>query len=170
MTTKTKKKVTVEQLKAKYPSFEEEFNKSWRRIGSQTLDDQVIKNPNSSCLRGIKEIVKNHFSILLDNDELLKVVSMISQRLISRKKDPEWDKWREKLPNIFPERSVGKLSYLLDEDGVPESVSMIEEEETKNKEGCAVIIIKDDNFKAEYTNVPSEIALTINAEISKALS
>ena len=144
-----------------YPSFEEEFNKSWRRM--------TYKNPNSSCLRGIKEIVKNHFSILLDNDELLKVVSMISQRLISRKKDPEWDKWREKLPNIFPERSVGKLSYLLDEDGVPESVSMIEEEETK-KEGCAVIIIKDDNFKAEYTNVPSEIALTINAEISKALS
>ena len=165
-----KKKVTVEQLKEKYPSFEEEFNKSWRRIVRRALSDQVIKNPDSSCLRGIKEIVKNHFSILLDDDELLKVVSMISQRFISRKTSPEWNEWRDYLPKIFPEKSVGKLSYLLDEDGVPESVSMIEEKETKIKEGCAVIIIKDGNFKAEYANVPSEIALTINAELSKALS
>lgn len=165
-----KKKATVDQLKEKYPSFEEEFNKSWRRIVRRALSDQVIKNPDSSCLRGIKEIVKNHFSILLDDDELLKVVSMISQRFISRKTSPEWNEWRDHLPKIFPEKSVGKLSYFLDEDGVPESVSMIEEKETKIKEGCAVIIIKDGNFKAEYANVPSEIALTINAELSKALS
>ena len=165
----SKKKATVDQLKEKYPSFEEEFNKSWRRIVRRALSDQVIKNPNSSTLRGIKEIVKNHFSILLDDDELLKVVSMISQRFISRKTSPEWNEWRDSLPKIFPKKSVGKLSYLLDEDGVPESVSMIEEKETKIK-GCAVVIIIDDNFKAEYANVPSEIALTINAELSKALS
>jgi hypothetical protein len=166
----SKKKATVDQLKEKYPSFEEEFNKSWRRIVRRALSDQVIKNPNSRTLRGIKEIVKNHFSILLDDDELLKVVSMISQRFISRKTSPEWNEWRDSLPKIFPKKSVGKLSYLLDEDGVPESVSMIEEKETKIKEKCAVVIIIDNNFKAEYANVPSEIALTINAELSKALS
>lgn len=165
-----KKKVTVEKLKEKYPSFEEEFNKSWRRIVRRALSDQVIKNANSSCLRGIKEIVKNHFSILLDEDELLTVVSMISQRFISRKTSPEWNEWRESLPKIFPEKSNGKLSWFEDSDGVPESVSMIEEKEKKVSDGCAVIIIKDGNFKSEYTNVPSEIALTINAELSKALS
>ena len=172
MTTSNKKKVkvTVDDLRRKFPSFDEEFNKSWRRIVRKALSDQVARNPNSSSLRGIKEIVRNHFSFLLDDDELLKVVSMISQRFISRKTSPEWDEWRDSLPKIFPEKSVGKLSYLLDEDGVPESVSMIEEKETKIKEGCAVIIIKDGNFKAEYSNVPSEIALTINAELSKALS
>ena len=47
---------------------------------------------------------------------------------------------------------------------------MIEEKETKINEGCAVIIIQDGNFKAEYANVPSDVALTINAELSKALS
>ena len=165
-----KKRATVDQLKEKYPSFEEEFNKSWRRIVRRALSDQVIKNPDSSSLRGIKEIVKNHFSILLDDDELLKVVNMISQRFISRKTSPEWNEWRESLPKIFPEKSTGKLSWFEDSDGVPESVSMIEEKETKIKEGCAVIIIQDGNFKAEYANVPSEIALTINAELSKALS
>jgi len=165
-----KVKVTVDDLRQKYPSFEEEFNKSWRRIVRRALSDQVIKNSDSSCLRGIKEIVKNHFSILLDDNELTKVVNMISQRFISRKSSPEWDEWRESLPNIFPQRSIGKLSWFQDIDGIPESVSMIEEKETKIKKGCAVIIIQDDNFKAEYTNVPSEIALTINAEISKSLA
>ena len=95
---------------------------------------------------------------------------MISTRFISRKHSTEWDDWRDRLPKIFPEKSIGKLSWFEDGDGVPESVSMIEEKETKTKEGCAVIIIQDGNFKAEYANVPSEIALTINAELSKALS
>ena len=172
MTTANKKtvKVTVDDLRQKYPSFEEEFNKSWRRIVRRALSDQVARNPNSTCLRGIKEIVKNHFSIVLDNDELTKVVNMISQRFISRKISPEWNDWRESLPNMFPEKSIGKLSWFEDSDGVPESVSMIDEKETILKEGCAVIIIQDVNFKEEYANVPSDVALTINAEISKALS
>ena len=170
MSTKIKKKVTVEQLKEKYPSFEEEFNKSWRRIVRRALSDQVVKNPDSSCVRGIKEIVKNHFSILLDDNELLKVVSMISQRFISRKTSPEWNEWRDSLPKIFPEKSIGSISWFEDSDGIPESISMIEEKEKKISSGCAVIIIKDGNFKAEYANVPSDIALTINAELSKALS
>ena len=165
-----KKRATVDQLKEKYPSFEEEFNKSWRRIVRRALSDQVARNPNSSCLRGIKDIVRNHFSFLFDDDELNKIVDMISTRFNSRKLSPEWDDWRDHLPNIFTEKSVGKLSWFEDGDGVPESVSMIEEKETKIKEGCAVITILDGNFKGKYTNVPSEIALTINAELSKALS
>ena len=131
MSTKIKKKVTVEQLKEKYPSFEEEFNKSWRRIVRRALSDQVVKNPDSSCVRGIKEIVKNHFSILLDDNELLKVVSMISQRFISRKNSPEWNEWRESLPKIFPEKSIGSISWFEDNDGIPESISMIEEKEKR---------------------------------------
>ena len=167
---KRSRTVTVDNLREKFPSFDEEFNKSWRRIVRKALSDQVLRNPNSSCLRGIKEIVRNHFSFLFDDDELNKIVDMISTRFNSRKLSPEWNDWRDSLPNIFPEKSVGKLSWLEDDDGVPESVSMIEEKETKIKEGCAVIIIQDGNFKAEYANVPSDVALTINAELSKALS
>ena len=172
MPTSNKKKVavTVDQLRQKYPSFDEEFNKSWRRIVRRALSDQVGRNPNSSCLRGIKDIVKNHFSFLFDDDELNKIVDMISTRFNKRKLSTEWDDWRDSLPKIFPEKSVGKLSWFEDGDGVPESVSMIEEKETKINEGCAVIIIQDGNFKAEYANVPSDVALTINAELSKALS
>ena len=172
MPTSNKKKVavTVDQLRKKYPSFDEEFNKSWRRIVRRALSDQVARNPNSSCLRGIKDIVRNHFSFLFDDDELNKIVDMISTRFTNRKTSPEWNDWRDNLPNIFPEKSIGKLAWFEDGDGIPESVSMIEEKETKIKEGCAVIIIQDGNFKSEYTNVPSDVALTINAEISKALS
>ena len=167
---KKSRKVTVDQLRQKFPSFDEEFNKSWRRIVRRALSDQVARNSNSSCLRGIKEIVRNHFSFLFDDDELNKIVDMISTRFNSRKLSSEWNDWKDSLPNIFTEKSVGKLSWLEDDDGVPESVSMIEEKETKIKEGCAVIIIQDGNFKAEYANVPSDVALTINAELSKALS
>ena len=172
MTTSNKKKVkvTVDDLRQKFPSFDEEFNKSWRRIVRKALSDQVARNPNSSSLRGIKEIVRNHFSFLFDDNELNKIVDMISTRFNSRKLSPEWNDWRDSLPKIFPEKSIGKLSWFEDGDGVPESVSMIEEKETEVSGGCAVIIIQDGNFKAEYANVPSDVALTINAEISKALS
>ena len=172
MATANKKKVTVtvDQLKQKYPSFDEEFNKSWRRIVRRALSDQAARNANSSCLRGIKDIVRNHFSFLFDDDELNKIVDMISTRFNNRKLSPEWDDWRKNLPNIFPEKSLGNISWFEDDDGIPESVSVIEEKETKIKEGCAVIIIQDGNFKSEYTNVPSDVALTINAELSKALS
>jgi hypothetical protein len=172
MATANKKRitVTVDQLRQKYPSFDEEFNKSWRRIVRRALSNQVTRNSNSKCLRGIKEIVRNHFSFLFDDDELNKIVDMISTRFTSRKLSSEWNDWRESLPNIFPEKTFGKLAWLEDGNGVPESVSMIDEKETKTKEGCAVIIIQDGNFKAEYTNVPSDVALTINAELSKALS
>jgi len=159
---KRSRTVTVDNLREKFPSFDEEFNKSWRRIVRKALSDQVLRNPNSSCLRGIKEIVRNHFSFLFDDDELNKIVDMISTRFNTRKLSPEWNDWRDSLPNIFTEKSVGKLSWFEDGDGVPESVSM--------NEGCAVIIIQDGNFKAEYANVPSDVALTINAELSKALS
>ena len=172
MPTANKKKVTVtvDQLRQKYPSFDEEFNKSWRRIVRRALSNQVARNPNSSCLRGVKEIVKNHFSFLFDDDELNRIVDMISTRFTSRKLSSEWDDWRESLPNLFPQKSVSQLAWFEDDNGVPETVSMIDEKETKTKEGCAVIIIQDGNFKAEYTNVPSDVALTINAELSKALS
>ena len=170
MTMTTVKKATKDELDQKYPTFDGEFAKLWRKIVRKALMEQVAKNPNSKSLRGIKEIVKNHFTILLEDHELNKVVDMISTRFNSRKLSPEWDEYRLLLPNIFPEKSTGTFSYLLDEDGVPESVSMIEEKETKLNEGCAVIIIQHSNFRNEYTNVPAEVALTINAELSKALS
>ncbi len=167
---KKKAKVTVDDLRQKYPSFDEEFNKSWRRIVRRALSDQVSRNPNSRSLRGIKEIVRNHFSFLFDDDELNKIVDMISIRFNNRKLSPEWNDWRDSLPNIFPEKSIGKISWSEDGDGVPETISMIEEKETKINEGCAVIIIQHNNFRNEYTNVPADVALTINAELSKALS
>jgi hypothetical protein len=172
MSTGSKKrvKVTVDDLRQKYPSFDEEFSKSWRRIVRRALSDQVARNSTSKSLRGVKEIVRNHFSFLFNDDELNKIVDMISARFNSRKLSSDWDDWRVSLPNIFPEKSLGRLTWLEDNEGVPESVSMIEEKETILKEGCAVIIIQDGNFKAEYANVPSDVALTINAELSKALS
>jgi hypothetical protein len=170
MTKTASKKPTVEELIRKYPTFEAEFAKLWRKIIRKALSEQVAKNPNSRTLRGIKEVVRNHFTILLDDGELNKVVDMISQRFSNRKLSPEWDEYRSFLPNIFPEKSLGQIKWSVDDDGIPETMSMIEEKEDKVNQGCAVIIIQHNNFRNEYTNVPAEVALTINAELSKALS
>ena len=172
MTTTNKKKVTVtvDQLNVKHPTFASEISKYWRKIVRYALSEQVARNPNSRCLRGIKEMVITHFPINLENDELYVVVNMISNRFNRSKNSPEWDEWRPDLPNIFPEKIAGNISWLEDDNGIPESMAMIEEDKKKTNDGCAVIIIQDGNFKAEYTNVPSDVALTINAELSKALS
>jgi len=54
------------------------------------------------------------------DDELNKIVDMISTRFNKRKLSNEWDDWRDSLPKIFPEKSVGKLSWFEDGDGVPD--------------------------------------------------
>ena len=48
--------------------------------------------------------------------------------------------------------------------------SLSAETKVKGNEGCAVIIIQHGNFRSEYTNVPADVALTINAELSKSLA
>ena len=48
------------------------------------IHQRVFNKLFQTADRGDWEKVKNHFSILLDEDELLTVVGMISQRFISR--------------------------------------------------------------------------------------
>ena len=139
-------KVTLEELESKYPTFMGEFHKMWRNIVRKALAEQARKNPKSKSLRGIKEVVRNHFPILLDDAE-----------------------WRDLLPNIFTEKVANGVAWFEDIEGIPSSVSMIKDTPVSTP-GSAVIIIKDGNFKAEYSNVPSDIALSINADLSKALS
>ena len=162
-------KVTLEELESKYPTFMGEFLKMWRNIVRKALAEQARKNPQSKSLRGIKEVVRNHFPILLDDAELNKVVDMISTRFSVRKLCPDWDEWRDLLPNIFTEKVANGVAWFEDIEGIPSSVSVIKDTPVSTP-GSAVIIIKDGNFKAEYSNVPSDIALSINADLSKALS
>jgi hypothetical protein len=161
----------VADLYSKYPALKGEFQKHWRSIVRKALQEQVRRNPNSSALRGMKEIAKTYFPMYLEPNEWQKLQKMISQRFQSSKSSADWDEWRGQLPSIFPEKMIGQLSWSEDDYGVPEKISMTDPELGNNaKTGCAVIIIQDGNFKSEYKNVPSEVALTINSEISKALS
>jgi hypothetical protein len=166
----TKTRVRVEDLNQKYPTFDGEFHKHWRKIVRKALSEQVSKNSNSRSLRGIKDITRNHFTILLEDHELNKVVDMISTRFNSRKTSADWSEWRELLPNIFPEKSIGKINWFEDDNGIPSTMSVIDEKKVERNEGCAVIIIQHGNFRSEYTNVPADVALTINAELSKSLA
>jgi hypothetical protein len=163
---KKRKRPTVEQLQEKYPNFSNEFNKHWRPILKKTLSDQERRNSNSKSLRGIKEIAKSHFTFYLENDEWDKVVDMISQRFKNNKMHETWDEWREKLPNIFKEQKIGRL-YFTEDNGEIKVGSI---EQTNKETGCAVIIIQHNNFRSEYTNVPADVALTINSELSKSLA
>lgn len=164
--TKKRKRPTVEQLLEKYPNFSNEFNKHWRLILKKTLSDQQRRNPNSKSLRGIKEIAKSHFTFYLENDEWDKVVDMISQRFKNNKMHETWDEWREKLPNIFKEQKIGRL-YFTEDDG---EIKVGEIQQSSKETGCAIVIIQHNNFRSEYTNVPVDVALTINSELSKSLA
>ena len=166
MITATKKRITVEELNLKYPNFSAEFNKTWRLIVRKALSEQAKRNPESKALRGVKEIAKNHFTFYLDNDDWDKVVDMISQRFKNGKMSEQWDEWREKLPNIFKEQKIGRLYFT--EDNGELKVGNIDQ--TSKETGCAVIIIQHNNFRSEYTNVPADVALTINSELSKSLA
>jgi hypothetical protein len=166
MITATKKRITVEELNLKYPNFSAEFNKTWRLIVRKALSEQAKRNPESKALRGVKEIAKNHFTFYLDNDDWDKVVDMISQRFKNGKMSEQWDEWREKLPNIFKEQKIGRLYFT--EDNGELKVGNIDQ--TNKETGCAVIIIQHNNFRSEYTNVPADVALTINSELSKSLA
>lgn len=167
-TTKGKAKVSVGHLEEKYPSFSTEFAKNWRPIVRKALAEQVAKNANSKSLRGIKEITKNHFTILLDDNELNKVVDMISQRFNARKLSPEWNDWRDRLPNIFPQKTLGEIFFTEDKNGIPNDIGLIKNVKDENQ--CSIIIIQNNNFRAEYKNVPQEVAYIINSELSKSLS
>ncbi len=161
-----RKRPQVHELNDKYPNFSAELNKHWRHILKKTLSDQVRRNSTSRSLRGIKEIAKSHFPYYLENDEWDKVVDMISQRFKNSKMSEQWDEWRDKLPNIFKEQKIGRIYFT--EDGDELKVGNIDQ---SNKEtGCAVIIIQHNNFRSEYTNVPVDVALTINSELSKSLA
>jgi hypothetical protein len=166
MTTATKKRITVEQLNVKYPNFSAEFNKTWRLIVRKALSEQAKRNPESKALRGVKEIAKNHFTFYLDNDDWDKVVDMISQRFKNGKMSEQWDEWRDKLPNIFKEQKIGRL-YFTESDG---ELKVGNIDQSNKETGCAVIIIQHNNFRSEYTNVPADVALTINSELSKSLA
>jgi hypothetical protein len=91
---------------------------------------------------------------------------MISQRFKNNKMHETWDEWREKLPNIFKEQKIGRL-YFTEDNGEIKVGSI---EQTNKETGCAVIIIQHNNFRSEYTNVPADVALTINSELSKSLA
>ena len=166
MQTKNRKRITVEELNAKYPNFSAEFNKTWRLIVRKALSEQTKRNPESKALRGVKEIAKNHFTFYLDNDDWDKVVDMISQRFKNGKMSEEWDEWREKLPKIFKEQKIGRL-YFTENDG---QLKVGDIHQASKETGCAVIIIQHNNFRSEYTNVPADVALTINSELSKSLA
>ena len=61
-------KVRVEDLVQKYPTFEGEFHKHWRKIVRKALSEQVSKNANSKSLRGIKDITHNHYPDLKNDN------------------------------------------------------------------------------------------------------
>jgi len=162
----TRKRITVEELNTKYPNFSTEFNKSWRLIVRKALSEQTKRNSESKALRGIKEIAKSHFAFYLDNEDWDKVVDMISQRFKTSKMSEQWDEWRQKLPNIFREQKIGRLFFTENEGEI--KVGQIEHQSKET--GCAIIIIQHNNFHSEYRNVPIDVALTINSELSKSLA
>ena len=163
MTSSTK--VKVNELKDKYPHFDSEFLKMWRNVIKEALAGQAARCPTSRSLRGIKNIVKRHWPYFTD-EEANKVVDMISSRFNNHKQLPDWDGYRSKLPNIFPETIIGQLSFVETDDG-NYSVSQIPQ---PSSDDVCVIIIQGSKMNAQFTDVPQDTAYSILSDLSKSLA
>jgi hypothetical protein len=157
--------VKVKDLKQKYPEFETDLLMKWRNIIKEALAGQIARCPNSKSLRGVKNIVKRHWPSFTDS-EATKVVDMISNRFISNKLLPDWDAYRAKLPNIFPETIVGQLAFTENEDG---NYSMSQVVKPASDDVC-VVIIQGSKLNAQFTDVPQDTAYSILSELSKSLA
>jgi len=156
--------VKVRDLYEKYPQFETEFLKMWRNIIKEALAGQVARTPESKSLRGIKNIVKRHWPYFQES-EATKVVDMISSRFNNHKLLPDWDGYREKLPNIFPD-TIGQLSFMETPDG---NYVISEIPQSTSSDTC-VIIIQGSKMNAQFTDVPQDTAYSILSELSKSLA
>jgi len=158
--------IKVKDLQEKYPHFETEFLKMWRNIIKEALAGQVARYSASKSLRGIKNIVKRHWPYFTE-DEATKVVDMISSRFNNHKLLPDWDGYRNKLPNIFPESVIGQLVFSENKDGTSSIIGTIPEPSSDN---VCVIIIQGAKMNAQFTDVPQDTAYSILSELSKSLA
>lgn len=157
-------KVKVGDLWEKYPSLESEFIRMWKPITKQALANQHQRNASSSSLRGVKDIVKQHWPFLKD-DEAFKIVDMISGRFNNSKFDPSWDDYRSRLPRIFNEDKIAQLVFdAPDSNGNSKLISINSQEE----KFCS-ISFSGGELSASFNNVPKETALSILSELSKSL-
>jgi hypothetical protein len=162
----SKTSVKVKDLHEKYPHFETEFLKMWRNIIKEALAGQAARYPSSKSLRGIKNIVKRHWPYFTE-DEATKVVDMISSRFNNHKTLPDWEGYRKKLPNIFPETIIGQLIFSENKDGTSSLVGTIPE---PSSDDVCVIIIQGSKMNAQFTDVPQDTAYSILSELSKSLA
>jgi hypothetical protein len=160
-------KVRVRDLHEKYPHFETEFLKMWRNVIKEALAGQVARYANSKSLRGMKNIVKRHWPYF-SNEEADKVVDMISSRFNNHKLLPDWDGYRSRLPNIFPEITIGQFAFLENDDG-NFSMSMSDISKPSSDDVC-IIIIQGAKLNAQFTDVPQDTAYSILSELSKSLA
>lgn len=157
--------VKVKDLHDKYPHFETEFLKMWRNIIKEALAGQVARCADSKSLRGVKNIIKRHWPYFTD-EESNKVVDMISARFNNHKLLPDWDGYRSRLPNIFPETILGQLAFVENEDG---NYSMSQVSKPSSDDVC-IVIIQGAKLNAQFTDVPQDTAYSILSELSKSLA
>ncbi len=156
----------VKDLYEKYPHFETEFLKMWRNIIKEALAGQAARTPESKSLRGVKNIIKRHWPYFTEI-EAMKVTDMISSRFNNHKLLPDWDGYRSKLPNIFPESVIGQLVFSENKDGTSSIVGTIQE---PSSDDMCVIIIRGSKMNAQFTDVPQDTAYSILSELSKSLA
>ena len=156
----------VRDLYEKYPHFETEFLKMWRNIIKEALAGQTARTPESKSLRGIKNIIKRHWPYFTEI-EAIKVTDMISSRFNNHKLLPDWDGYRTKLPNIFPESVIGQLIFSENKDGTSSIVGTLPE---PSSDDMCVIIIQGKKMNAQFTDVPQDTAYSILSELSKSLA
>jgi len=175
MTTTKLAKVNLSTLYQLYPNLETDYNLYKQTIINKALEGQYRRNNDSKTLCKILEHSKPFFPYITDRHHLTCLQDRISDHFCRNKAQPEYEKWHKKLPKIFQGyqmKTASKLQALfnLDDDGVPESIS-VQPVEEKNQT-YTITVLKDSTGDVvfNFNNISQSITMASLSTITKAIA
>ena len=171
---KTHTGVKCSQIWDKYPELEGQYRRMWRNLVKKGLSEQAARNPQSSMLKGMVNIIEQQWPYL-EHRERAKLADMMTSNFRNHIHSQDWNAYRDMLPNLFPpiEESDIMKHFILRENEEGGAVSIETVETSVNKkdtETACVIIIKGGSMNAQFNDVPQDVAYTVMSELAKSMA
>jgi len=175
-TTRAHVGVLASQIWDKYPELEGQYRRMWRNLVKKGLSEQASRNPQSTMLKGMPDIIGNQWPYL-EHKERAKLADMMTSNFRNNIHSQDWSAYRAMLPNLFPpiEESDIMKHFILrenEEDGAVsiETVETVSNDSKNDSETACVIIIKGGSMNAQFNDVPQDIAYTVMSELAKSMA
>ena len=175
-TTRAHVGVLASQIWDRYPELEGQYRRMWRNLVKKGLSEQASRNPQSTMLKGMPDIIGNQWPYL-EHKERAKLADMMTSNFRNNIHSQDWNAYRAMLPNLFPpiEESDIMKHFILrenEEDGAVsiETVETVSNDGKSDSETACVIIIKGGSMNAQFNDVPQDIAYTVMSELAKSMA